>query len=152
MPPFFSEKPPAPAPAPSSADPLDVEKKRDAAQLRLWQALGKASRDLIYITMQRSGGEPFGAPYELGLSTLTERLVRFFKQRGFFTFHSVERAQGRRARNRFTRHGATAYRGAYAYTPQVVQSRGVVERWLRYMRANRFFLVGTKRPPPPDAP
>ena len=40
--------------------------------------------------VMRGGGEPFGKPFEVGPQTLTERVVTFFKQRGFFGFESLE--------------------------------------------------------------
>ena len=96
-----------------------VERRRDAAQLRLWRSLAKASQDLIYMALQRAGGEPFASPFEPGLPTLTMRVVRFLKQRGFFTFNSMEVLQRRAQRNKFTRHGASPFRGPY--TPEAVR-------------------------------
>jgi hypothetical protein len=71
------------------------------------------SRDLIYESVMRGGGEPFGAPYDLGLPSLIERIVRRFKQRSFFNFETFERAGKERKLNKFTKYGAARYRGDY---------------------------------------
>jgi hypothetical protein len=115
-----------------------VERRRDAAQLRLWRALAKASQDLIYMALQRAGGEPFAAPFEPGLPTLTMRVVRFLKQRSFFMFNSMEILQRRAQRNKFTRHGASPYRGPY--TPQ--ESRP--EKNLLKPSGRKYFQKKTK--------
>jgi hypothetical protein len=73
----------------------------------------RSSKDLIYETVMRGGGEPFGAPFEVGVSTLTEKVVRFFKQFGFFGFETLERPRRRNRRNKYTRYGASTYRGPY---------------------------------------
>src|SRR4051794_19338374 len=73
----------------------------------------RSSRDLIYESVMRGGGEPFGAPYDLGLPSLIERIVRRFKQRSFFTFETFERAGKERKLNKFTKYGAARYRGDY---------------------------------------
>lgn len=73
----------------------------------------RPSADLIYESMMRGGGEPFGTPYEVGVSTLTEKIVRFFKQKGFFPFETFEPSRPKRRRNRFTRYGASRFHGAY---------------------------------------
>ena len=76
----------------------------------------RPSADLIYETIMRGGGEAFGAPFEVGVPTLTERVVAFFKQKGFFGFESFEGSRPKRRRNRFTRHGSSRYYGAYDVT------------------------------------
>jgi hypothetical protein len=73
----------------------------------------RSSKDLIYETVMRGGGEPFGAPFEVGVSSLTDKVVRFFKQFGFFAFETLEKPRRRNRRNKFTRYGAAQYRGAY---------------------------------------
>jgi hypothetical protein len=70
----------------------------------------RKSSDLIYESIMRGGGEPFGEPYEVSAQTLTERIVRFFKQRGFFGFEFFERRR-RRHKNKFTRYGSAPFRG-----------------------------------------
>jgi hypothetical protein len=70
----------------------------------------RKSSDLIYESIMRGGGEPFGEPYEVSAQTLTERIVRFFKQRGFFGFEFFERRR-RRLKNKFTRYGSAPFRG-----------------------------------------
>jgi hypothetical protein len=71
------------------------------------------SSDLIYDMVMRGGGEPFGAPFERGVSSLTEAIVKFFRQRGFFSFETLEGPRRSARRNKFTRYGASAYRGPY---------------------------------------
>jgi len=73
----------------------------------------RPSNELIYDAMMRGGGEPFGAPYEVGTSSLTERIVRFFKQKSFFGFETFEKRRRRRRKNRFTRYGSSRYNGDY---------------------------------------
>jgi hypothetical protein len=120
---------------------------------KLWTQLQRFSRDLIYSTLSRSGGEPFGAPFEIGMPTLTERIVKRFRQRGFFRFESWEQLRRRGQRNKFTRHGAAPHRGPYSVMPHPTSSRGLVARLLRYLRDNRFFLFAAvqpdKEPPAP---
>lgn len=65
----------------------------------------------IYETMMRSGGEPFGAPFEVGVSSLTTKVVEFFRQAGFFGFETLERLMVRNRRNKFTRHGSAPFTG-----------------------------------------
>ncbi len=71
----------------------------------------RKSSDLIYDSIMRGGGEPFGEPYEVSAQSLTERIVKFFKQKGFFGFEFFERRRKRRLRNKFTRYGAAPFRG-----------------------------------------
>ena len=71
----------------------------------------RGSGDRIYESVMRGGGEPFGRPYEIGTPTLTERVVQFFKQRGYFGFESIDRR--RRRANKFTRYGAAPFTGDY---------------------------------------
>ena len=73
----------------------------------------RKSTDLIYESMMRGGGEPFGPPFELGVSTLTEKIVKFFKQRSFFGFETIEKARTRVRRNKFTRYGAAPFVGEH---------------------------------------
>lgn len=118
----------------------EEEKLREAQQLTLWGHLRKVSRNLIYGVMMRGGGEPFGAPFERGMQSLDERVVKKLHQRSFFSFESLEKLRRRRERNKFTRHGAAPYRGPYQFAPRIQASRGVVERFIRYLRENRFFM------------
>jgi hypothetical protein len=73
----------------------------------------RPSSDLIYEAIMRGGGEPFGAPYEIGVGSLTDRIVGFFRQKGFFAFETLEKPRRRKARNKFTRYGASLFRGQY---------------------------------------
>lgn len=61
----------------------------------------------------RSGGEPFGPPYEIGTPSLTEKIVRLFKLRGFFAFETLEKLGRPNRRNKYTRHSAANYLGRY---------------------------------------
>jgi hypothetical protein len=71
------------------------------------------SSDLIYHTVMRGGGEPFGAPFERGVSSLTEAVVKLFRQRGFFAFETLEKPRRSAQPNKFTRYGASTFRGSY---------------------------------------
>ena len=71
------------------------------------------SSDLIYETMMRGGGEPFGVPFSRGIASLTEKVVAVFRQRGFFAFETLEKLLPPNRRNKFTRQGASRFRGAY---------------------------------------
>ena len=75
----------------------------------------RPSADRIYETVMRGGGEPFGAPFTLGVASLTQRVVQRIKQRGFFGFETLERpAQAPEAApNKFTRYGARPFAGEY---------------------------------------
>jgi hypothetical protein len=76
-----------------------------------------ASAERIYRSVMRTGGEPFFAPFDRGVSTLTERIVKLFKQLGFFGFETLERLRTRNRRNKFTRHGAAPYLGEHRKRP-----------------------------------
>jgi hypothetical protein len=71
------------------------------------------SADRIYRSVMRSGGEPFGAPFENGTASLTSRIVQLFKQAGFFGFETLERLRKRNRRNKFTRHAAAPFLGQH---------------------------------------
>ena len=71
------------------------------------------SRDLIYQSIMRGGGEPFGAPFEFGTQSLTQKIVEFLKQRGFFNFETLEKIKPRNRQNKYTRYGSTTFRGRY---------------------------------------
>ncbi len=73
--------------------------------------LQRGSTDLIHESIMRGGGEPFGEPFYVGPSTLTNKIVAWFKQRGFFGFETFEKTD--KKRNKFTRYGASRYRGPY---------------------------------------
>lgn len=77
----------------------------------LTKNLQRSSSDLIHEAIMRGGGEPFGQPFSVGTSTLTEKIVRFFKQHGFFGFETYESRT--RKPNKFTRYGASRHRGPY---------------------------------------
>ena len=78
----------------------------------LLAALRRSSRETIYESMMRGGGEPFGAPYEVGASSLTVQIVRKLKQRGFFTFETLEKEIPKPG-NKFTRYGSAPFKGNY---------------------------------------
>lgn len=124
------------------------EERRAEQQMTLWGQLQRASRNLIHAVMMRGGGEPFGAPFEAGTPSLTEKAVQQFKQRSFFSFETLERLRLRRQRNKFTRHGAAPFRGPYQVAVQVRENRGAVNRILDYLRENRFFIFGPRPPDP----
>lgn len=71
----------------------------------------RSSSDLIYECIMRGGGEPFGRPFDIGTSTLTEKTVKAFKQRSFFGFETLERPRKKRRKNPFTRYGSANHRG-----------------------------------------
>ena len=75
----------------------------------------RSSRDRIYESMMRGGGEPFGPPFTAGLATLTQWVVRKVKQRGFFGFETLERPSQETTSNpnKFTRYGAAPFRGEH---------------------------------------
>jgi hypothetical protein len=77
----------------------------------------RPSRDLIYEAMSRAGGDAFGAPFALGLASLTERVSTKLKQHGFFGFETLEQQQPQAQRNKFTRQGAAPFRGPYRRKP-----------------------------------
>ena len=72
-----------------------------------------SSAKQIYRAMMRGGGVAFGAPFEIGLSSLTTKIVKFFKQIGFFGFETIEKTKPPNQRNKFTMHGAAPYMGEY---------------------------------------
>jgi hypothetical protein len=73
----------------------------------------RKSSDLIHESIMRGGGEPFMEPYEVSAQSLTEKIVRYFKQKGFFGFEYFERRRRRQRKNKFTRYGSAPYRGDY---------------------------------------
>jgi hypothetical protein len=68
-------------------------------------------QETIYRYIMRGGGEPFGAPFEMGKPSLTAKIVRFFKQKSFFGFETLEPTKKTKNINKFTRYGASRYRG-----------------------------------------
>ena len=68
--------------------------------------------------VMRGGGEPFGKPFEVDTPSLTERVVTFFKQRGFFGFETLEKPQERQKPNKFTKYGASRFRGRFKEPPK----------------------------------
>ena len=77
----------------------------------------RPSSELIYESMMRGGGEPFGPPFEAGVSSLTEKIVKLFKQHSFFSFETMEKPRRKARRNKFTRYGAAPYKGSYRRKP-----------------------------------
>jgi hypothetical protein len=72
------------------------------------QPVGESrDRSAIYRAIARAGA-PLGRPFTLGIASLTERVVRYFRQRGFFGFETFERP---REKNRFTLYGAARFFG-----------------------------------------
>ena len=75
----------------------------------------RTGRNIIFEAMMRSG-DAFGRPLTAGVASLTEKLVRKLKQKGFFSFESFDRT-GIAPKNRdpevnkFTRYGAAPFRG-----------------------------------------
>ena len=91
-----------------SNNPLADIKDLDDAHIK------RKSSDLIYESIMRGGGEPFGAPFEFGTQSLTARIVEFLKQRGFFMFETIEQTkESKKQNNKFTRYGASTFRGHY---------------------------------------
>ena len=90
---------------PPSSPLEDSERLTPAQQEKLQQ------EETIYRYIMRGGGEPFGAPYEIGKQSLTEKIVRFFKQKSFFGFETMEPTKKKKNVNKFTRYGASRYRG-----------------------------------------
>lgn len=60
----------------------------------------------------RASGGGFGAPFELGTTTLTEKIVDWFQQRGFFSVETSERVAPPNQRNKFSAHGASRFTGS----------------------------------------
>ncbi len=77
----------------------------------------RPSNDLIYESIMRGGGEPFGEPFPAGVSSLTEKIVKLFKQHSFFGFETLEKPRRRARRNKFTKYGAAPHRGGYRRKP-----------------------------------
>lgn len=73
----------------------------------------RRSEDLIYESIMRGGGEPFGIPFEINIGSLTEKIVKFFRQRSFFGFEIFERGRPKHRLNKFTRYGASRFFGTY---------------------------------------
>ena len=93
----------------------DAESKNPLAvnDLTLAASSKRQSSDRIRQAVMKSGGEPFLAPFEVGVSTLTEKIVKFFKQMSFFGFETLEHLKQNNRRNKFTRHGSAPFRGQY---------------------------------------
>lgn len=96
-------------------DPFHPEKnplaRREDGLLKDYQ---RPSADLIHEAVMRAGGVPFLEPFEIGVLSLTERVVRLFRQMGFFGFEWLDqRLRQRSRRNKFTRYGAARFRGDY---------------------------------------
>ena len=83
----------------------------DSDSLTPAQREKRSQEETIYRYIMRGGGEPFGAPYEIGKQSLTEKIVRFFKQKSFFGFETMEPTKKKKNINKFTRYGASRYRG-----------------------------------------
>ena len=78
----------------------------------LSQGHQRKSSELIYESVMRGGGEPFGRPFEYGIGSLTDRIVRLLNVKSFFGFETLERPR-RSRRNKFTRYGSANFRGRY---------------------------------------
>lgn len=91
----------------------DLAPSSSPAEKQPRKAFKDESAERIYRSVMRTGGEPFGAPFENGTATLTERIVRLFKQAGFFGFETLERLRKKNRRNKFTRHGSAPFVGDY---------------------------------------
>jgi hypothetical protein len=92
---------------PKSLSPVEQEPE----DLTPAQREKREQEETIYRFIMRGGGEPFGAPYEMGKQSLTEKIVRFFKQKSFFGFETMEPTKRKKNINKFTRYGASRYRG-----------------------------------------
>jgi hypothetical protein len=77
----------------------------------------RPSNDLIYESIMRGGGEPFGPPFEAGVASLTEKIVKLFKQHSFFAFETLERPRRKVRGNKFTKYGAAPFKGGYRRKP-----------------------------------
>ena len=86
-----------------STDTLVAQKRREA----------QASSERIYQSVMRGGGEPYGSMHVSGIHTLTEKIVRFLKQKGFFSFLTFEKPKTLQKPNKYTRYGAAPYVGDY---------------------------------------
>lgn len=73
----------------------------------------RSSPERIHDYIMRGGGEPFGRPFQVHTPSLTERAVKFFKQRSFFGFETLEKPSKGPRTNKFTRYGASRYRGPH---------------------------------------
>jgi hypothetical protein len=71
----------------------------------------RPSSDLIYQSIMRGGGEPFGRPFDLSIQSLTAKIVKVFKQHSFFGFEAMDRPRPRNRVNKFTRYGSSPFRG-----------------------------------------
>ena len=77
----------------------------------------RPSSELIYESIMRGGGEPFGSPFEAGVASLTDKIVKLFKQHSFFGFETLEKPRRKVRRNKFTRYGSAPYKGTYRKKP-----------------------------------
>jgi len=77
----------------------------------------RPSNDLIYESIMRGGGEPFGQPFEAGVSSLTDKIVKLFKQHSFFAFETMEKPRKKARSNKFTKYGAAPFKGGYRRKP-----------------------------------
>lgn len=92
---------------PDALDPVETTE----STLTPAQREKRKQEETIYRYIMRGGGEPFGAPFGIGKPSLTEKIVRFFKQKSFFGFETLEPSKQKRNINKFTRYGASRYRG-----------------------------------------
>lgn len=95
---------------PQAAEEKKVEDKQADMGLAPHQ---RSSASLLYEAAMRGGGEAFGEPFDVGTSTLTEKVVSTFKQRSFFGFETLEKKSDPSSSNKFTRHAAAPFRGPY---------------------------------------
>ena len=83
----------------------------DVEEAGLKKSYQRKGSELLYEAIMKSGGEPFGTPFEVGIASLTERVVKFFRQKSFFGFETLERLRDRNLRNKFTRTAARNFKG-----------------------------------------
>src|SRR4051812_43744767 len=72
--------------APSPRDRLALGKQQATVQ-----DANRQSHERIYRAVMRGGGTAFGAPFALGPTSLTEKIIKAFRQRGFFSFETLEK-------------------------------------------------------------
>lgn len=92
-------------------EPSHLPGEENAHGLTPAQRDKRQQAETIYRYIMRGGGEPFGAPFEKGKQSLTAKIVRFFKQKSFFGFETLEPSKEKKNVNKFTRYGASRYRG-----------------------------------------
>ena len=107
--------------AKSDKDSSEGAPEQNEAPLR--EKTKTKSENQIRDFIMRGGGEPFGRPYDIDTPSLTERAVNFFKQRSFFGFETFEKPKEQKIPNKFTRYGATRFRGSYKKDEETPKGR-----------------------------